>query len=134
MMRVLFLILLLSSNLQSVALAAVQKEIPRAIISDDFTKNRPKSRKNAPKRPRTYRLTSTIPAEPVSGFAVPVGVTLWRVEYVPVARSPWIGKRVEADTQFARGEFLRMSIESPRAGYLYVIDRDWFENGGSGET
>jgi hypothetical protein len=64
-----------------------------------------------------------------------VGVTLWKVERVsdggPVKE---IAKRVAADTQFHEGDLLRLSIESPRPGYLYVIDRDWFTDGSSGET
>jgi hypothetical protein len=41
---------------------------------------------------------------------------------------------VEADTRFNEGDYLRLSIESPRAGFLYVIDRDWFKDGDLGET
>ena len=43
-------------------------------------------------------------------------------------------QRVEADHQFHEGDLLRLSIESPWTGYLYVIDRDWFTDGSSGET
>jgi hypothetical protein len=39
---------------------------------------------------------------------------------------------VEADHQFREGDLLRLSIESPWGGYLYVIDRDWFTDGSSG--
>jgi hypothetical protein len=63
------------------------------------------------------------------------GVTVWKVERAgdggPVKE---IAKRVAADTQFHEGDLLRLSIESPRPGYLYVIDRDWFTDGSSGET
>jgi len=41
---------------------------------------------------------------------------------------------VETDAKFREGDLLRLSIESPRAGYLYVVDRDWFNNGSAGET
>lgn len=46
----------------------------------------------------------------------------------------WIAERVEVDTVFHQGEYLRLSVESPRAGYLYVIDRDWFADGNLGDT
>jgi hypothetical protein len=63
------------------------------------------------------------------------GVTVWKVERAgdggPVKE---IAKRVAADMQFHEGDLLRLSIESPRPGYLYVIDRDWFTDGSSGET
>jgi len=45
-----------------------------------------------------------------------------------------IARRVETDTKFREGELLRLSIESPRPGYLYVIDRDWFNDDTTGET
>jgi hypothetical protein len=45
-----------------------------------------------------------------------------------------ISNRVEADTKFHEGDRLRISIESPNAGYLYIIDRDWFTDGSGGET
>jgi hypothetical protein len=135
MIRIFIVILFISVDLHAVALAAAQKEIPRAIISDDFTKNRPKPQKHKTRRrSRTYRLATTLPAGLTGGLTVQVGVTVWKLHYVPVARSPWKAKRVEADTEFQSGEFLRLSIESPRPGYLYVINRDWFDNGDSGET
>jgi hypothetical protein len=63
------------------------------------------------------------------------GVTLWKVQRVGEGRSTKeIAKRVEADHQFHKDDLLRISIESPWTGYLYVIDRDWFTDGSSGET
>src|SRR5260370_26299276 len=46
--------------------------------------------------------------------------------------SQWVPKRVEADTIFNEGDHVRLSIESPRAGYLYVVDRDLFADGTTG--
>jgi hypothetical protein len=46
----------------------------------------------------------------------------------------WIPKRVAADAPFSKGESLRLSIESPRSGYLYVVNRDWLADGSYGET
>ncbi len=39
---------------------------------------------------------------------------------------------VEADTTFREGDHARLSIESARAGYLYVVDRDLFSDGTTG--
>jgi len=61
------------------------------------------------------------------------GVTLWKVQRVgegPSAKE--VAQRVEADHQFHEDDLLRLSIESPVTGYLYVIDRDWFSDGTSG--
>jgi hypothetical protein len=70
-----------------------------------------------------------------------VGVTFWKLQRVGFSslesgrpELQFLGTRVEADTPFHPGDLLRISIESPRAGYLYVIDRDWFTDGSSGET
>jgi hypothetical protein len=41
----------------------------------------------------------------------------------------WTPERVEADTAFADGERIRLSIESPRDGYLYVVDREQYRDG-----
>lgn len=126
-----------------------QKETPRAIVSDDFTNKRPKSNnptKRTQKHPRTYKLAS-VPmarAKANSSFeTLQVGITIWKLQSASTAHSnressrgqyEWIGRRVEADTQFQAGDRLRLSIESPRPGFLYVIDRDWFSDGSSGET
>jgi hypothetical protein len=46
--------------------------------------------------------------------------------------SEWVPERVEADTTFREGDHVRLSIESPRAGYLYVVDRDLLSDGATG--
>jgi hypothetical protein len=123
--------------------APPQKE--RSIVSEDFTKKRPRPRKrvNSTRKPsRTYRLASIPLSTPASGVeSVPVGVTIWKLQrsiagYSNINQSMKEDRvtRVEADTQFQQGELLRLSIESPHFGYLYVVDRDWFTDGGSGAT
>lgn len=113
---------------------------PRAQASGDMSP-RPKPR-------RTYRLA---PPQgkvrpPVSGaFVAQLGITIWRLRAaVPSdvgARmlvrekgraSELVPERVEADTIFREGDQLRLSIESPRAGYLYVVDQDLFPDGTTG--
>lgn len=44
-------------------------------------------------------------------------------------KSEMAAERVEASTAFTKGQMLRMSIEIPRSGYLYVIDREQYEDG-----
>lgn len=125
----------------------------RTIISEDFIKNRPqrKVRRNSARKSkapngesssgRVYRLASQSSTRPLASFstAPQVGLTIWklrRASNVDARAMPsgWIAERVEADTEFREGDYLRLSIESPRAGYLYVIDRDWFVDGNFGET
>jgi hypothetical protein len=43
-----------------------------------------------------------------------------------------VPERVEGETMFREGDHVRISVESPRAGYLYVVDRDLFSDGTTG--
>jgi hypothetical protein len=129
-----FIFAVLTLSIQLVDSAAPQKE--RSIVSDDFTNKRPKSKRRPTrgrKRPRIYRLASTPLTNQIakSGFdKLEVGVTIWKLQRADER----VARRVESDTQFRDGDLLRLSIESPRIGYLYVVDRDWFTDGSSGET
>lgn len=134
----LFLIVMSMVALHVIALAVPQEEIPRSIISDDFVKNRPRAKRRGPKPgPRTYRLASTPrtsrPNERASNFWQ-IGVTIWKLQQDRSRQLQRVSRRVEADTKFREGDLLRISIESPSAGYLYIVDRDWFTDGSGGET
>jgi hypothetical protein len=130
----LFLIVISVLAIQLIALAGLQEEIPRSIVSDDFVKNRRKGK--AKPRSRLYRLASSPRkrrADESSSGTWQVGVTIWKLQ--PRSRQlERVSKRVEADTKFHEGDLLRISIESPIEGYLYIVDRDWFTNGSGGET
>jgi hypothetical protein len=121
--------------IQLLALARVQEEIPRSIISDDFVKNRPKGK--AKPSSRLYRLASS-PRKRQAGESdsdiSQIGVTIWKLQPERSRQLERVSRRVEASTNFHEGDLLRISIESPLAGYLYIIDRDWFTNGSGGET
>ena len=77
-----------------------------------------------------------------------VGITVWRLKpYEDIAstkpkediarilvtrkgkKSDFAAERVEASTAFTKGQMLRLSIEVPRSGYIYVIDREQYEDG-----
>ncbi len=158
----LLLCALLLFGIAFVGFALPPQGTPRKIVSDDFTKNRPEASSTAasnkgtpggstrprPKPPRTYTLASQ-PAtkpRPASGGAViaQLGITIWRLRPAESnssgralirekgKSSGWIAERVEGDTTFREGDHVRISVESPRAGYLYVIDRDLFADGTTG--
>jgi hypothetical protein len=44
-----------------------------------------------------------------------------------------VAERVELDAVFKKGDKVRISFESPRAGYLYIIDRELRKDGTLGE-
>ena len=48
--------------------------------------------------------------------------------------SEWIPERIEMDTALGPGDRVRLSIESPREGYLYVVDRDLYADGKMGDA
>jgi hypothetical protein len=76
-----------------------------------------------------------------------VGLTLWQLrpalssddksvrilEREDESNMEWTPVRVDSDTVFALGDRVRLSFESPRDGYLYVIDRELYEDGSYSE-
>jgi len=115
-----------------------------------------------PRKPRIYRpltkaATSPKPSKSVSpgpnkpatteANVAQLGVTIWRLRPAQSsdtgtrqlardeksgAMTSWIPERVASDTMLRAGDRVRISIESPRDGYIYVIDRDEFADGRSG--
>lgn len=130
-----FLLVIPMLAIQLIAQAGLQEEIPRSIVSDDFVKNRRKG--TAKPRSRLYRLTSPPRkrlASELDSDMWPVGVTIWKLQRERSRQLERVSKRVEAGTEFHEGDLLRISIETPLTGYLYIVDRDWFTNGSGGET
>ena len=139
MMRMLLFIWLISIafTVQYVTAASPQQVKTRSIIAEYFTQHRPKSNKRTkPTRKTSYQLASK-PLPESTTEKLQIGVTIWKLQRAFAAhssKSELISRRVEASTQFHDGDLLRLSIESPQVGYLYVIDRDLFTDGSSGKT
>jgi len=76
-----------------------------------------------------------------------IGVTIWRLRAVKAGdnsgarileqkssrKVEWTAERIEADAQLNEGDRVRLSIESPSTGYLYVIDREQYIDGSLGD-
>jgi TIR domain len=78
-----------------------------------------------------------------------VGITLWKMRQAttsdsatvrfrglihpedPDDNAEWIAERVSLESPIPAGQNVRLSIESARPGYLYVIDRDVYADGSS---
>lgn len=149
-LRMLCFVLLLSITLTfELFVSAGPQETLRTIVSDDFTKARPKPRKpgrssgHSGRKSRKHYTSSTPIVQPFGLNILQVGLTVWKVDRIvgttfTNAQRPgewqWISKRVAADTKFQDGDRIRLSIESPRAGYLYVINRDRLTDGTDGAT
>lgn len=74
-----------------------------------------------------------------------LGVTIWRLRPArptdtgtrqllreKSGATEWIPERIEADAMIRAGDRVRLSIESPRTGYLYIVNRDEYADGRSG--
>lgn len=126
-------------------LAFAQDEATRAIVPEKFLKARPPSSSSAPTPSRpTYRpIAGTKSSASLSIDAVEIGVTVWRLRAAkpgeparlliqePASSTAWTPERVGAGTQLAIGDRVRLSVESPRAGYLYIVDREQYADGTS---
>ena len=125
------------------AAVAAQDETTRSIVPEAFLKARPAPSAAAQAKPRaTYRpIERPRPAGAKAGETVELGVTVWRLRVAKPgeparllvqeadAATEWTPERVASGTALAIGDRVRLSIESPRAGYLYVIDREQFADG-----
>jgi hypothetical protein len=105
---------------------------------------RPAATRSAPatKTSRYKRASPPLPKgadSPDSIRNAVIGITVWRLRpsnntdnasiLVKKSGKNWTPERVEASAKFSEGQALRLSIEIPRTGYLYVIDREQYANG-----
>jgi hypothetical protein len=122
--------------------ARTRKRSPSAAI---LLSNRPTYRR------ASGALTSASSKRPGSNSTHPgsetLGLTLWRLRpsrpndsgarlliMESSQTGEWTPERIEADTPLKIGERVRITIESPRAGYLYVVDREQYADGSLGDA
>jgi len=123
-----------------------QEEGTRALWDSTFVQARPPAHKPAPavtKVPPASRIPAAV--EPAPDALV--GVTVWRLRRSSAADETgtrilvhaekgdeeWTPERVSANAPLLEGQRFRFSIESARAGYLYVVDREQYADGSFGE-
>jgi hypothetical protein len=131
----------------AVVAPGAQDEATRSITPEKFLKARPSATAPTAARP-TYR-----PADPkkppvkaaAGSEVVELGVTIWRLRAAKAgdaarllvqeadSTTQWTPERVPVGAPIAPGDRVRLSIESPRAGYLYVVDREQYADGTSSE-
>jgi hypothetical protein len=133
---------------------AHQEDQKRGLHVKKIEESRPPSTTPTdPKQPRTYRsVTGTASSaelrKSASAAETVIGVTIWRLrsakssdnngarilEHQAAKSAEWTAERIEADTRISEGERVRVSIESPSTGYLYVIDREEYTDGSLGDA
>jgi hypothetical protein len=123
------------------------QDADRQLWDTEFLKKRPVAETPAPPRvPPIYRRAASPPdpkSDATSGEVL--GITIWRLRAPRAIDSrdarlllqdderggtaEWTPERVEAGTIFTTGERIRLSIESSRPGFLYVVDREQYADG-----
>jgi hypothetical protein len=134
--------------------SAQQQDQTRGLHVKKLEESRPASTTPSdPKQPRTYRSTTSTASsselrKSASASEAVIGVTLWRLrpaksaenqgarilEHQGAKSAEWTAERIEADARLNEGERLRVSIESPSTGYLYVIDQEQYADGSLGDA
>jgi hypothetical protein len=142
------------------ALAQTQDDSSRQIVLDRFNKARPPenvaggSTANGARRPRRpnvaamrprYRRTSPL-ATLRKTKTEEIGITVWRLRPARstdtgarvlvldgLKQEQWVAERIEAGTPLNIGDRVRLTVESPHPGYLYIIDREQYADGSLGE-
>lgn len=125
-------------------------EQTRKLWDSEFfkSKGKPATGKTTKPRPRYRVVTPQVPTEEVNADTV-LGITLWRLRPAKPADDKqvrlfkhdkddtkvieWTPERISVDTALAIGQRVRLSIESARTGFLYVIDRELYADGTMGE-
>ncbi|MBS1786141.1 MAG: DUF4384 domain-containing protein [Acidobacteria bacterium] len=132
-----------------IANAAPQEAQTRKLWDSQFFKAKKPATGKATTPRRRYRVvTPQISPDRVNGDTV-LGITLWRLRPASAKDDKevrlfkhskddtkvvqWTPERISVDTPLAIGQRVRLSIESARTGYLYVINRELYADGSMGE-
>jgi hypothetical protein len=130
---------------------AQEAQNTRGIIPAEFVKARPAKGHGAAHTAaagagrQQYHRTSGAPV-PASGDFAQLGLTIWKLRPATGAdigarlivqkeseTIEFVPERLPSNAPLHIGDRIRMSFESPRKGYLYVIDREEFADGSMGE-
>lgn len=146
----------------SPALAQGEEPNSRQIVLDRFNKARPAEElsagvgggrvaANVTIKAPIYRRTGSLKLAVGSRKSKPapseeIGVTVWRLRPSQsmdtgarvnvldgLRQTEMTPERIEADTPLNIGDRVRLTIESPRPGFLYIIDREQYADGSFGE-
>ncbi len=135
------------ASLIASSVSFAQEDEARRLWDSEFLKKRAATKAPAaPRKAPAYRRAtpkSNVVDEKVAGEMM--GVTIWRLRPSGATdnkdarlllqdaetkdNTEWTPERVEVETIFSIGDRVRLSVESPRDGYLYVIDREQYTDG-----
>ena len=130
------------------------EEASRQIVLDRFNKARPADStaqtNRMPMRPPTYRRIGALRLPRRRGTppssTEDIGITIWRLRpsrdtdqggrvlvLDGLKQAQYTPERIEANTPLRVGDRVRITVESPRPGLLYIIDREQYADGSFGE-
>jgi hypothetical protein len=125
--------------------ATAQDDSTRGVKPEEFVKARPASMGSKSVAHAGYKLIDA-PIKAGESNARQMGITIWRLRATVSHDSgprilvqegaesiSWTPQRIASGSELREGDRVRISIESPSTGYLYVIDREQYANGKSGE-
>jgi hypothetical protein len=132
-----------------VAATALAQEATRQLWNTEFINKRPApASAAAPAKPVSYRpIAGSKLAGPGANGTIQttIGITLWRLRDPKPAETgntrllvlerpgaqtrEQIPERVDTSTLLSNGDQVRLTIEVPSSGYLYVIDREEYADG-----
>lgn len=116
-------------------------EDTRQIVAEEFIEARPAGASaRPPRRPKTAKPSGA------AGVAE-LGVTIWRLRPASTGDDAsrllvqeegdskgWVPERVDGEQKLALGDRVRLSFETPRSGFLYVLDREEYADGTFSDT
>lgn len=137
-----------------------EEESSRQIVLDRFNKARPFSEVKGgighagakPTKPPVYRRTGNVRLPGSRRNTSPVateeiGITVWRLRpsrsedeggrvlvLDGLKQSSYTPERIEASTPLSIGDRIRITVESPRPGFLYIIDHEQYADGALGDA
>jgi hypothetical protein len=112
----------------------------RRIWAEEYVKKEEAAPAATAKKKSHYRVaTPQVAADKVSEDTV-VGITIWRFRSaqtgessVTIGGEQLVAERVEGNSILTKGDRVRLAIEAARDGYLYVINREKYADGSTGE-
>jgi hypothetical protein len=118
----------------------------RGIVPEEVLKARPQPKAGAAAPKARYQPVGETAASALRQPARQVGVTIWRLRAAAAGDSgarilvqqdastvEWVPERVSSTSSLKAGDRVRLTVESPDTGYLYVIDRERYASGERGD-
>ena len=113
----------------------------RHIVAEEFLKARPGAAKPSTAAKPTYAPADAKSKAKAAGATLDLGMTLWRLRpsapsedaarllVQDATSSELTAERIDTGTTLTIGDRVRLTLESPGAGFLYVIDREIYSDG-----